>query len=134
MADGLPPDIERFLDRYVPSLGHLEALLLVRNLAPRPIAAADVARRLYIMPDVAAAQLAELQGFGLLTPAESAERGFQYVPPDADLDRLIDETARLYQQRRVTVITYIYSKPVNKVRTFADSFRLRKPPDEKGSP
>jgi hypothetical protein len=41
-------------------------------------------------------------------------------------DQLIDQLADLYQQRRVAVITQIYSRPVKNVQTFADAFRLRK--------
>jgi hypothetical protein len=32
-------------------------------------------------------------------------------------------------KRRVTVINSIYSKPIDKIRTFADAFRLRKDED-----
>jgi hypothetical protein len=133
MADGLPADVIRFLDRYIPSLGQLEALLLLRRRAPQPATVEEIAKQLYFTPEVAAAQLAELQRHGLLA-AEPAELGLRYAPPDAEADRLIGEVARIYEERRVTVITQIYSKPGNNVRTFADSFRLRKNPDEKNPP
>jgi hypothetical protein len=42
------------------------------------------------------------------------------------LDDLLGELARHYQERRVAVITEIYSNPVKKVQTFADAFRLRR--------
>jgi hypothetical protein len=38
------------------------------------------------------------------------------------------QLAALYQERRVAVITQIYSKPVKKVQTFADAFRFRREP------
>ncbi len=132
MADGLSADLVQFLDRYVPSLGHLEALLLLHRRAPQPATAEEIAKQLYFRVDVAAAQLAELQGHGLLVVAEPAEGGVRYARPDAETDRLIGELARVYQERRVTVITQIYSKPVSNARTFADSFRLRQNPDTKG--
>jgi hypothetical protein len=51
---------------------------------------------------------------------------FRYRPGTAASDNLIDQLAALYLERRVAVITQIYSKPVKKVQTFADAFRLRR--------
>ena len=45
---------------------------------------------------------------------------------DPELDQAVVRLAKDYAERRVTVITLIFSKPVDKLRTFADAFRLRK--------
>jgi hypothetical protein len=42
------------------------------------------------------------------------------------LDAAVAQLAKDYAERRVSVITLIFSKPVDKLRTFADAFRLRK--------
>ena len=43
-----------------------------------------------------------------------------------DLHRAVAGLAREYAARRVTVIGLIFSKPVDKIRSFADAFRLRR--------
>jgi hypothetical protein len=127
MTEGVSPELGRFIERFVPSLGHLEALLLLRREAPQTFTAAETGKRLYIAVDVAAAQLAELAAWNFLR-FDAESQAYRYGPAEPDAERLIDELARLYQERRVTVITLIYSKPNSNVKTFADAFRLRKEP------
>ena len=51
---------------------------------------------------------------------------WDHVEWSNELDELVGSLEKVYEERRVSVITLIYSKPVDKVRTFADAFRLRK--------
>ena len=127
MSYGLPNDIERFVDRCMPSLGHLEALLLLMREPSRTFTADQVGKALYIAADVAGSQMADLAGFRFLI-FDATAKSYRYGPADPANDVLIRELARLYQERRVSVISKIYSKPVNNVQTFADAFRLRKEP------
>jgi hypothetical protein len=54
-------------------------------------------------------------------------RTFHYAPASGSpLDAAVAQLARDYAERRVTIITLIFSKPVDKLRSFADAFRLRK--------
>jgi hypothetical protein len=46
------------------------------------------------------------------------------------LDRTASDLARLYPERRFTIIEIIFSKPNDKIRSFADAFRIRRDPDE----
>lgn len=127
MSDGVPQEIERFIERHIRTLGHLEALLLLRREAPQAFTGEETGKLLYIDSDVAGTQMAELAAAGFLVVDVEAKT-FCYGPTDPNVERLIDELARLYQERRVSIITLIYSKPVNNVQTFADAFRLRKEP------
>jgi len=63
---------------------------------------------------------------GLATPAGDAPDAVRYAPAPPALDATVVQLARDYAERRVTVITMIFSKPVDKLRTFADAFRFRK--------
>ena len=104
----------------------LEALLLLRSDPQRDWDAAEMAKALYIPLDQAGTLLADLirRGFAKAT---NLERGvYSYNVTDPAIDRLIAEVASAYSNRRVAVISLIYSKPLNKVQTFADAFRLRK--------
>jgi hypothetical protein len=57
---------------------------------------------------------------------DSADESFKYACADLKSDGILGTLADLYAERRVAVISEIYSNPVSKVKTFADAFRLRK--------
>jgi hypothetical protein len=126
MHDEFPADLKQFIDFYIESVPQLEALLLLRGDPHRQWQAADVAKSLYIPENIAAALLADFvrRGFVILEPHSAA--GYVYRSHDAEIDRLIDQLAAAYQERRVAVVSLIYSKPLNKVQTFADAFRFGK--------
>jgi hypothetical protein len=126
MANDFPAEIEQFIGQHIESLAQLEMLLLLRTESTRSWSCFDLARQLYITPDVCTTIIADLErrGFVLRDAADSSLA--RYRSGGASVDQLIDQLAALYQQRRVAVITLIYSKPVKKVQTFADAFRLRR--------
>ena len=124
MTDDFPLELKQFIAQHVESLAQLEALLILRQDSQTPWKSGNLCKRLYISPDMCEGILVDLirRGFAERT----AEGAVQYRPPSDDADRLLAGLAAIYQERRVAVITEIYSKPVNKVQTFADAFRLRK--------
>ncbi|MFT3786910.1 MAG: hypothetical protein QM770_12205 [Tepidisphaeraceae bacterium] len=89
--------------------------------------AEDVARELRIEPGWATGQLAELLRRGLATLEQENGSRYRFGPRSSELARAIDGLAIEYQNRRVAVISRIYSKPLDPIRTFADAFRFRKP-------
>jgi hypothetical protein len=123
MSDDFPTDVKQFIGHHIESLAQLEALLLLRKDAEREWKTDEIAKILYITPEMSAALLADLARRGFAVPRETC---YRYRTPEAGIDRTIEQLARVYQERRVAVITEIYSKPQNKVQTFADAFRLRK--------
>ena len=127
MAGDLSIEVQQFIERYVDSLAKLEILLLLRADPSRQWNACDVAKALYYSAhEVCEDQLASLARAALLACTSPAEKRYQYGPGSAELDRLVGDLAGAYQERRVAVITQIYSMPVNKIEVFADAFRLRK--------
>jgi hypothetical protein len=125
MVDDFPAELEQFIALHIESLAHLEALLLMRNESERQWDAAEFSRRLYITPDMGAGIVAELERHGFVERSGENPEYFRYRR-DPQMDRQVGDLAALYQQRRVAVITKIFSKPVKKVQTFADAFRLRR--------
>ena len=89
-----------------------------------------IAKALYIPPELAASLLAEFARRGFVKPRQESPSKYSYGPADQSVDQLIDRVATAYQDRRVAIISLIYSKPLNKVQTFADAFRLRKEPPQ----
>jgi hypothetical protein len=126
--EDLPADVKTFITQRLNSVAQLEILLLVRSGTERTWSAADVADTLKISADMARQQLLLLEHAGLLSVAADAPEDFRYAPKTPELAALMDALAAAYEERRVAVITLIYSKPVDKVRTFADAFRLRQEP------
>jgi hypothetical protein len=124
MIDDFPQELKQFIAQHVESLAQLEALLILRQDAQKAWKSGELCQRLYISPDMGEGIIVDLirRGFA----ARSAGGEVQYHPPSAEADRLLVDLAAIYEERRVAVITEIYSKPVNKVQTFADAFRLRK--------
>lgn len=129
MSDEIPSELRNFIAEHIHSVAKLETLLLLKDNPQRSWTPGDAARAIYIAETPTAALLAELQASGILVPAESPPGAYRYDPKNP-LAPLIDELARFYQERRVTVITLIHSAPVDKLRTFADAFRFTRPPKE----
>jgi hypothetical protein len=124
MSDEFPAELRQFIASQVESIAQLESLLILRQDAPQAWRAESLAQRLYITPEMTEAILVDLVRRGFAT--RSDEGGYQYLGASAEQDRLVGELATHYRNRRVAVITEIYSKPVTKVQTFADAFRLRR--------
>jgi hypothetical protein len=128
MADDFPDDVQSFLSEHISSVAQLEVLLLLRSRRDQEWTPAEVAKALYTTPDIVAEQLADLQRRGLLAVTDGSNLHYRYWPSTPELDASVERLDVTYRERRVAVITYIYSQPVDKVRTFADAFRLRRDP------
>lgn len=123
----LPDDVRQFVARNISSVTKLETLLLLRGDRQREWTADEMSDALRAAVRGMADQLNELVSAGLVYLTYSPEAHYRYRPSvDEPLDSLIGRLAELYQQRRVAVISLIYSEPANKARSFADSFRIRK--------
>ena len=123
----LPDDVRQFVARNISSVTKLETLLLLRGDREREWTAEEVSHALRAAVRGMAEQLSELVSAGLVYLTYTPEARYRYRPSaDKPLDSLIGRLAEIYQQRRVAVISLIYSEPLNKARSFADSFRIRK--------
>lgn len=123
MDDDFLISVRQFISQNIESLAQLEALLLLLRETDRWWTAEDLAKALYISSEMSAVLLLDLARRGFAT---AGNPGYRYQAKDEATHHTIQELARIYQERRVAVITEIYSKPLNKVQTFADAFRLRK--------
>ena len=124
-ASHIPDEVRRFLLGAIPSVPHLEALLLVRAEAVEPWTAPFLARRMYIDEAGAGRLLRDLGDAGLLRPAG---HGYLFDPADAHLATVVAELDAIYARRVVEVAELIHSSSDRKAQRFADAFRLRKEP------
>ncbi len=121
----IPPDLRRFILTSIPSVPHIEALMLARASAPDRWTVEQVARRLYIAPPKVAGLLAELHKTGMLQRDEQRDAWYYDAEP-TQLSDLVDRLAILYASQLVEVTGLIHSKLDRKAQQFADAFNLRK--------
>lgn len=126
MSDAFPEEIRQFLAEHISSVAQLEVLLLLRGEPDRAWTADEVSTALATTSEMATEQLSDLQNRGLVASTAGNSPAWQYKPATAELDERVGRLDQTYNERRVAVITVIYSQPLDKVRTFADAFRLRK--------
>jgi hypothetical protein len=74
----------------------------------------------------AADRLRELAGRHVLAVDAASPSRYRFQPVDERLGATVRLVAETYRERRVTVVTLIYSKPSDAVRDLAKAFRLGK--------
>jgi hypothetical protein len=126
MHEEFPPGLKQFIEHHIESIPQLEALLLLRQDPQRQWQAGDIAKALYIPDEAAVSLLVDFARRGFATLGPAAATHYTYRIRDRESDRLIEQLESVYRERRVAVTSLIYSKPLNKVQTFADAFRFGK--------
>jgi len=123
MADkSIPADLRDFILRYIDSVAHLEALLLLRAEPGTDWDLSSTARRLYTTEKQAGEILAQLCAEGLL----AGENGvYRYGSPSAETLAMIDRLADSYAKHLIPITNLIHGKP-RRIRQFADAFKFRK--------
>src|SRR3982750_117275 len=101
----IPDDARRFLLGVIPSVPHLEALLLLRG-HPGPWPVAQLADRLYIDAAAATALVEDLAAAGL---ASGTVDECRYAPADTATAATVDAVAALYARRTVAIAELIHS-------------------------
>jgi hypothetical protein len=129
-TNGLPDIVREFIIEHIDSVEQVEILLLLLQKTGRTWTAESMAKELRIAVSSAATRLADLKKLGLVAPVEGAPSEYRYAPRTPALDETVRGLSDAYSERRVTVINLIFSKPIDKIRTFADAFRLRREDDD----
>ncbi len=130
MSDaGLPPRVQRFITAHIDSLEKLEVLLLLRARADREWTAPAVSLELRITETSAAMRLADLAARRLLVDSGAQPPAYRYNPADPEDVQAVTELSAVYGAKRVSVISFIFSRPLDKVRGFAEAFVLKKDKD-----
>jgi hypothetical protein len=121
---GLSPVIQQLLGDPVDSVEALELLLLLRR-SPDTFWSSDAAaQQLGIRRELSERKLTQLAGRNLLV--RGLETGaYRYAPADDEVRAAVDELAAAYDEQRITVINAIYSANVERLRAFANAFRLK---------
>lgn len=103
----------------------LEILLLLYGNPAEELGAAEVSRRLCTSIESAATRLVDLQQSKLLATIGADPVKYRFDSASTEAPLVVD-LEKVYKERRVSVISFIYSKPSDPLRAFSDAFRLRK--------
>jgi hypothetical protein len=116
-------DVLAFLSATVKSLWALELLLLMRRERTRAWQMRALVTELRASTVVVQDALGGLIGAGLA--AEDEAGSFCYRPASETLDSFVAEAQALYAAKPLAVINAIAAAPNEKLRIFADAFRLK---------
>ena len=128
---GLPPEVTALLHRALPSMVHIETLLLLARTAPQPSSRYAIANEVRSSPALVAAALADLETAKL---AEAVPGGdgteYRYAEADAGTGRAVAALRDVYERKPVTLIRVMYERPASPSGTsaaqaFANAFRVR---------
>lgn len=125
MAAEISDEVRRFILTSIPSVPHLEALLLLRQSASA-WNAASLAARLYVTAKKAGELLDELERAGFLQREEGATTTYRYAPASEAQADIVGRTAEAYAEHLVEVTKLIHEGTSTGMQEFAEAFRFRK--------
>lgn len=114
-------DIVAFVQGAISSVCALELLLLLRREPQRSLTLDRVVRELRSSELAITQALDHLTASGLI---EKTEEGYRYQQSSMQLDTVCDRLGSLYARKPVKIINAILKAPDEKLRTFANAFRL----------
>ena len=128
MTDPAPVEnaVYDFVLDQIETVPHLEALLLLWNSRPQPWTVENLAKRLYVSPNIVNSLLEDLKRRGLIVCVPGSPDGFRYEPTSIGQDQLLSALDLTYRRETVRISTMIHSKPPSSVRDFARAFRFTK--------
>lgn len=124
MANLIDEKLLRFVHSTLRSVWALELLLLMRSHADRRWSAEALTRELRASLALVAELLAHFHRCGLVAKIENEV--WIWRPGNAELAYFAQATADAYAQTPFQVIKAILDAPNDRMRSFADAFKLRK--------
>jgi hypothetical protein len=116
-------DVRRFILTSIPSIPHLEALLLVRREPHAEWDEGTLGRRLYIGEKTAHSVLADLAEAGFVASLQEGTAVFRYRPAHDGQAQIVDKVADAYAHDLIEVTNLIHGRSA---LLFADAFRIRR--------
>jgi hypothetical protein len=124
----VPDSVREFLQRNIDSVEELEILLWLRR-SGQDATVAELAEKLRSTSSSVTTRLEYLVRRVLVAPG-MVPGSYRYAPESPVVDEVVAQLGDCYRDAPHKVMELVYSKPVDKIQTFADAFRLAK--KEKG--
>lgn len=118
--------VDRFIMDEIDSVPQLEALLLIWNNRPKNWSSKDMAKALYVSPDMAREVLQHLAQRRLIQEVPRSSGQYAFLSESKDRDNLLESVDSTYRKELVRVSTMIHSKGSPALRDFARAFRFKK--------
>jgi predicted transcriptional regulator len=116
--------LKKFIKEQIHSVSTLEVLLLCHRNQGRSFTVSEIANELGTEEDVAHQQLSELVSAGLLATMKGPTAKYCFAPIDKEKRSIIDQLAATYAKQRVPILSLILSEHPDRIRGFAEAFRL----------
>jgi hypothetical protein len=113
----------RFVSATVKSIWALELLLMMRRQRPRAWRTDELVAELRASTVVVREALSGLGASGLVATDDVGH--FCYRPISDQLDAIVESTQGLYSSKPLAIINAIAAAPNEKLRIFAEAFRLK---------
>jgi hypothetical protein len=126
----IPEAVRRFVHGHLPSMEHVDALLMLVASGSQPRSASEAAAELQGEPPAMLAIFRDLVKSGLAAQETSpdGEERFRYAPADDAVTAVVTQLVDVHRTRPVSLIRLVYDRPAPDVaKQFSDAFRIRKP-------
>jgi hypothetical protein len=123
-----PEELRSFIQDTIPSVDAAELLLVLAQHPESEYQVVDLINTLRpttVSEPVVRRYLSHFQSVGVVAMRENS--AYRYAPASPDLDGLVRALTKVYNERPVTLVRMIYAPRDDKIRSFADAFRLKKP-------
>jgi hypothetical protein len=111
----------------VESLEQLELLRVLSEDPNQEWELAPLGREVQCDPPAAESHLAALSSRGLLTViTRGTEKFYRHGCGSPALDKMLSRLLQIYKERPVSMIRLVYVQATDRLRAFADAFRVRK--------
>lgn len=119
-------DLKSFVKAQIQSVFRLEVLLLLHGASTGTFTKAEVANELGFEQEVAHEQLETLARNELISRSGNDELRYHYDPVDRLQAIMVDELAVAYTKQRVPILSLILAERTDRIRRFAEAFRVIK--------
>lgn len=123
----LDADLLAFIRTAIRSIWALELLLLMRQSPEQARSVDDLVLALRATPTLMRGCLAQLESAGLVAVDEHGR--WRYAPISPEHEKSAADLEAAYAERPVAVINAIASQPNDRLKNFADAFRITKKDD-----
>lgn len=123
---GIPENVLQFIAAKIDTVPQLEALLLLWENPRREWSEQELAGRIYVSDEAAAAILQALHRRQLTATTNDSPPKYRYSTAWDPSGEVMSEVAGTYRRHLVPLATYIHSRASSAVREFARAFDLKK--------
>jgi hypothetical protein len=120
-------ELRTFIRDCIPDVDAAELLLYLVQTPQRTTPLSELTahvRSAEVMESTVRKYLASFEHCGLV---EQSETGYAFAPKSAHAQAMVHALAKLYNERPVTLVRTIYSLRNERIRAFADAFKLKRP-------